>query len=201
MSRRITVTKFTIVLDLDETLIHTYRDPVKDGEYTVELGEPGNYIYYSGTLRYGLHDFLVFCFMYFKNVIVWSAGTKEYVYEICDIIFKDIPYTPDKILTYDDIVIYDDSGEYYKPLSKIFNSKITRHNTYFIDDRGENFIEDIDNGITIPPYTGEQDICLLKLKNWFLQDHIVGMDVININNEDWKKIHPERNILWNSDFV
>ncbi|KAI8070617.1 HAD-like domain-containing protein [Gilbertella persicaria] len=70
--------KPTLVLDLDETLLHTYRD--MDNKYDVD------YVLYdhhrtsrllAGRLRPGVMDFLTWASDAFE-IVVWTAGTRDY---------------------------------------------------------------------------------------------------------------------------
>ena len=179
-----------IVLDIDETLVYTFTENNRKYDYILNLDDETEV--YRGVFRDHLQEFIDFCFLYFKYVIVWSAGTRDYVHNMVDIIFtKQRPYL---ILTYDDIVIEDHN--YYKPLRKIFNTEIRKDNTYFIDDREENFREDKINGIVAPQFTGQHDDYLLKLENWFLQSFVVssGTEV----DKDILKDYPRRDIMLNS---
>ena len=77
------LTDKAIILDLDETCIHTAEDdksmnksicdnPNLDGDvYTLTL-DAGK-LKMWGTKRPHLDEFLLFCFSYFKHVCVWSA--------------------------------------------------------------------------------------------------------------------------------
>lgn len=165
-----------IVLDLDETLIHTSErisqleklqiltNPdyfhLRDRVYILELDdvvdEPGTGITSRmwGVKRPKLYEFLLFCFNHFRIVAVWSAGKSRYVEAICNEIFKDL-CDPHIIFTWD----HCETGEDYleKPLSKMieeFNdSRMTLKNTVAIDDRKSTFSNvNLNNGILIPAY-------------------------------------------------
>lgn len=165
-----------IVLDLDETLIHTSErisqlekleiltDPtlfhLRERIYMLEIDDivdtPGTGVTSRlwGVKRPGLHEFLLFCFQHFRIVAVWSAGKARYVEGICNEIFKDL-CDPHIIFTWD----HCESGEDYleKPLSKMigdFNDKrMTIANTVVIDDRESTFSDvNPNNGILIPAY-------------------------------------------------
>lgn len=104
------LTDHCIVLDLDETLVHTFdgmnslknldllNNPnllhIRKRAYTICSRNIGvcdsNTAELWGIRRPNLTEFLVFCFSYFKVVAVWSAGTKAYVESIVNIIFRDI---------------------------------------------------------------------------------------------------------------
>ena len=98
-----------IVLDIDATLVHTHGeldnfkmlkvyDPktqmnLRRKVYSMVLidvstnpGE-GEVTELSGIYRPYLKDFLEFCFQYFDNVVIWSAGKKKYVEKMCEFMF------------------------------------------------------------------------------------------------------------------
>lgn len=66
------------VLDLDETLLHTYRGEVasKQVDYVI-YAQDGHSCLLAGTLRPGVFDFLNWAASYFE-VVVWTAGTEDY---------------------------------------------------------------------------------------------------------------------------
>ena len=168
-----------LVLDLDETLVHTQSDPdnqlfeeviftdpkyyhLRSRCYKITMDDvvhkrgTGNKTEMWGICRPHLQEFLRDCFKYFNLVIVWSAGRKNYVHRIVDHIFRDLP-RPDFILTYDDLEKLSDNT-FIKPLSKLWNieqfkSVMTEKNSLIIDDRESVFLEpNPDNGIQIPAY-------------------------------------------------
>ena len=103
-----------VILDMDETLVHT----IEDQEYKI-LGDiklfedaknqkyrnrvivyklediltstgQGYDTHMWSILRPGLGDFLKFCCRYFKHVIIWSAGLEDYVVEVITTIFDPL---------------------------------------------------------------------------------------------------------------
>ncbi len=74
--------KILLILDLDETLIHTSFFPLKN-KYDFMLAEK-----YFVHKRPHLETFLQTCYQYFR-LAVWSAGTDDYVREIVDEIFPE----------------------------------------------------------------------------------------------------------------
>jgi len=172
-----------IVLDLDETLIHSFPPnsfPSKSNQFkkgrtvihNINIdGENWNVVE-----RPHLQDFLKFIYTYFDVIVVWSAGTYEYVHEICK---KIINY-------YDECIVYtrDDcisrNNTYIKPLTILENNEyilkpIMNMNTMFVVDNLEDtFVENVNNAIHIPNFepTVEQlntvqDLALLKLMHYF----------------------------------
>jgi len=103
-----------VILDMDETLIHTVED--QDYEILKKIGLMENPKYQAyrdrvhifklvdivslkgqgfethmwAILRPGLKEFLIFCCQYFQHVIIWSAGLQDYVVEIITSIFDPL---------------------------------------------------------------------------------------------------------------
>ncbi len=186
------LTNKCIVLDLDETLVHsnenmdqlknlgimtdptlidlrrrTYQITMDDVVY--KKGE-GVKTEMWGIVRPHVKEFLVSCFSYFKVVAVWSAGKRKYVDAIVDYLFKDIK-RPHVVYSYDQCERTSDNL-LVKPLTKMIKSELgldkymSIENTFIIDDRKTvyaGFIGDNpDNGIQIPPYKPAFNIHLLR---------------------------------------
>jgi TFIIF-interacting CTD phosphatase-like protein len=185
----------SIVLDLDETLVHTLEDKF-NSDFDAFLHETGEGVLeiktrlYDiniagsrcvGIIRNGVKEFLTYCFQNFKNVVVWTAGTYHYAKEICRIIFKGLP-PPTIMFSRDDCVLRSDFRE--KPLAKLINAYpnngMTLLNTIIIDDNSYSFEHcNPQNGILVPHYTEsyydepfssfsrKKDNVLRSLINWF----------------------------------
>lgn len=170
-----TISNHCIVLDLDETLLHTFDDYnnlnrlgiLKDPDFirlrkrlyiigvddaVTKRGE-GKHIRMWGLLRPGLKKFLMFCFSYFKIVAIWTAGRKRYAEKIVQELSKDVQ-EPHIVYCFDHCL--DESGTCStKDLQKIISEcpkTMSLKNTFMIDDRMYNFDNNPDNGILIPPY-------------------------------------------------
>lgn len=165
-----------VVLDLDETLIHSKPGNIKKTTrltiHKVDIeGET-----WSVIERPHLQDFLRFIHQYFDLIVIWSAGTYEYVHEICK---RIISY-------YDECVIYtrDDcvskNNTYIKPLTILEKNEyilkpIMNLNTMIvIDNLEDTFVENVSSAIHIPNFepTVEQlntvqDVALLKIMGFF----------------------------------
>lgn len=158
-----------IILDLDETLVHTidnpahfhemglYKEPrmmpyrndsyhfnlddVGNQEYPVKRGE-GRQTEIAGFKRPGLHKFLEFCFSYFRIVGIWSAGQPKYVEAISDFLFKDFQ-DPHIIYTWNDCKT--DTPIIEKPLIKMISLEpnlkryMSLSNTFVIDNNDSTF--------------------------------------------------------------
>lgn len=134
--KRKSLTDLICVLDVDETLVHTFdnfeswgrlkimTDPKKmdlrsrcyvlniEANKSNKTGAESMW----GVKRPHLNKFLEFCFTYFKYVIPWSAGIFDYVHEIVDNIFIDT-LAPHAVLTRTDCV--GPIGYLEKPLARL----------------------------------------------------------------------------------
>ena len=206
------ITDMCVVLDLDATLIATQDsiDSLKQLEimtnpryielrrrsYCLKLtdldNQDGSRYDFWGITRPHIEEFLLFCFNYFKYVIVWSAGKRNYVHAIVKKLFQHLR-APHLILTYDDIVLdKDDNVE--KPISKLLkcdlfiNNQIKTNQIYVVDDNETTFVRNKKNAIYIPPFDplttienmSEPDTALLQLKYWLLLPHVIHAEDITL---------------------
>lgn len=207
------ITDMTVVLDLDSTLISTQDSfdsfknlgimsnpklmELKRRCYCIKLKDKeseGSRYDFWGIKRHFLDEFLLFCFNYFKYVIVWSAGQKNYVDAIVNDIFKNLR-KPHLVLSYDDIDL-DEEKNIYKPLTKLLQydfcikHKINPNTVIFVDDNDSTFVYNKKNAIYIPAFEPELNIAafnqpdetLLQIKYFLLLPHvIVNNDITKIN--------------------
>lgn len=172
-----------IVLDIDETCVHTEDrlsppdfsswnpSDVKqlDGRYyDLQFNDGARF---WGVVRPGLREFLRFCFSYFDKVIVWSAGTHDYVQMICDRIFEGIQQ-PHQMRTRGNC--YDDQKEYYKPLSYLVDKDpivgLDATNTLFLDDKRIVAKYNPNNIIVCPKYQPSTRVSdLIKGDDYFIR--------------------------------
>jgi hypothetical protein len=210
------LTNKTIMLDLDSTLIYTsenfdnysklelYSNPknieLRERIYKFDVidvvDKPGTGVRSSmwGILRPGVYEFLDFCFDYFSNVIVWSAGQLRYVHAICDVLFIDPDKQPTLIWTYEDCQKSD--NYLYKPLVKIseqFNSSITLDKIYALDDNEITFSKNKDNALHIPAYEPEltpegikmDEQILPNITKWLMLPEVLAVnDVRDISKDN-----------------
>lgn len=206
-----------IVLDIDATLVHTHGDDdeylnlklftnpkmlkYRGRTYSMNLTDvtsppgTGDDMKLYGIYRPYLKEFIEFCFDYFDNVVVWSAGKKKYVEKMCELIFTDRNKQPLIIYNYDDCVIYDDFIR--KPLTKLYNDprlkgKLNETNTYVLDDRDDTFSLNKENGVMIPEYEAnlnvrglnKNDDQLLKFMAWLSMSEIMSLDDVRKSNKN-----------------
>lgn len=178
-----------LVLDLDETLVHTF-DP-KDGFLnfgSLLTDEQQKRIYvlnfpdgtrFVGYIRPYTEDFLRVAFEEFESVGVWSAGTNHYVNLVVQTLFKN--QQPTFVMSREQcnelIIGKEDQACRYKPLEIIYH-RFPDHNeanTTIVDDRGDICALNCMNNIRVPEYMMTEytypvmvgDITLLTLANWF----------------------------------
>ena len=203
------ITDMAVILDLDSTLIATQESfdsfkslgiinnpsliELRRRCYCIKLTDldekgDGSRFDFWGVTRPHLEEFLLFCFNYFKLVIVWSAGKKNYVDAICNQIFKNLR-KPHLIWARDEIE-FDKDQNIIKPLTKLLKSDfILKHHLdinkiLVVDDNESTFCKNKKNAIFIPPFEpelnvvsmSEADATLLQLKYWLLLPNVVHTD-------------------------
>jgi TFIIF-interacting CTD phosphatase-like protein len=206
------ITQKCIILDLDETLVHSsenfekilrlkpFDDPamfdLRNRLYDLCLsgysGKPNIW----GITRPHLEEFIMFCFGYFQKVCVWSAGTPEYVKKIVEYIFPP-GYQPHVVYTRIDCS-YAQNGKIFKPISKMLPHKecegvMKLENTLFVDDQDHAFIKNPYNGIVIPPYDPDvsyhglihEDRCLLDLMDWLMRPEVIASKDVRYLEKDY----------------
>jgi TFIIF-interacting CTD phosphatase-like protein len=199
-----------IVLDLDETLIHTYVkkeiiDSSKGYNYLDQNVAMRGRLYRldsgNGELsdlwslkRPGTDMFIRYVMNNFGMVIVWSAGTKEYVERIVEWIFGSMGYYPDKVYSRDYCDVIPSGtlkGSYVKPITKLCNEpdlkgRISLSNILFVDDNTTSTSYNPANAITIPKFHPdpsmktmllEDDDALYKIIAWLESGKVSGTDV------------------------
>jgi TFIIF-interacting CTD phosphatase-like protein len=169
----------TLVLDIDETLVHSWQDPlfVKDLEiYTKHFAKfypPGqDPICYSfsterddlevwGLIRPHYREFIEYVTKTFDTIVIWSAGSDDYVRMVVKILFHS-----SKLFSYPKIIhcrtncARDRKGFYHKPLRHLhtflkenrLNLEIDLKRTLILDDKEYTFIDNPHYGIQIPPF-------------------------------------------------
>jgi TFIIF-interacting CTD phosphatase-like protein len=145
--------EYNLVLDLDETLIHTTY--INNDELIYHLDNPYFLTYFDagpstkGAVYYrpGLFDFLQYCSMYF-SLYIYTMANKSYT----DIVIgKFGDYIDINIIK--GIYCKDDFEINYKDLSK---TNLEIKNTIILDDR-PNVWRNLNNVISIPLYKGIED--------------------------------------------
>ncbi len=188
------ITDRIIILDLDETLIHTINDDnqlmqlnIYNNMDMIKFLHHGTFpVCYSvnaedgismGLTRPHLKEFLTFIHNYFAHVLVWSAGTFNYVSQIVYYVFEKNGFPPPAtIWSRDNCFKMDPAGDQFsKPINNIllYLADIWKlpiqdleKKCIIVDDRKDNFVYNPNNGILIPPWCPvKKKITLAQLKN------------------------------------
>ncbi len=150
-----------IVLDIDETLIHSYEKEVSDFDFKFNSDED---IFYTKKRPF-LDEFIEYCFDNFK-VAVWTSADRDYASQI----LKNIGITESDLLFFYSrencsIKLDHELGIYIdiKPLNKI-KDKISLDKVLIIDDKPETARNNYGNLIRIKAFKDDNDDSeLLKL--------------------------------------
>lgn len=186
--------KLIAVLDLDNCLLHAREDVRRDRSRRVMRSDkieerattmvvslskqPGRTddLYYVIKRPY-LDLFISYISTHCKYVIVWSAGLKEYVHKIVDLLFRGHK-KPNLILARDHLK-YEDRAmrDYHKPLDVIkakFPSYYDPKMMLFLDDKMDNFRSNASNGVTIPAFESghKGDRCLYDMVQWLMSSEV-----------------------------
>lgn len=177
-----TATNHAVILDLDETCLHTFRkfstlseleimtDPkyldLRERIYMLNIIDlynkgDGSTVQMWGIIRPGVVDFLRFCFSYFKIVAVWSAGVEKYVHAAVDFLFTKNKLPRPNIIFSRGECLNEGTVENMiltKPIKSMIDSSLylkdlmKMNNTFIIDDRIDYVKYNFQNAIVIPPY-------------------------------------------------
>lgn len=126
-----------IVLDLDQTLIHTDKTGIT----------------YA---RPGLKEFLAFLFKSFDSVSIWTAGTNKYAFRVISSLFPE--HREKFMFIWSRGHTERINGTHFKPLEKMFSHPMaeycgmTRENTIMIDDRDDILAFNPGNGLIVPEW-------------------------------------------------
>lgn len=189
--------KIILVLDIDETLVHS-KDKSESGEFhdLCLQSDPTKLTVRSSCwhLRFKnsemwslkrpyLDKFINFALHTFDKVIVWSAGTYQYVHKVVKFIFRGT-CGPDLILCRDNCVKVDDV--WTKPLTELdkYIPGINLDHVLIIDDRSDVCEDNPNNAIIVEKYkpksskdkSFERDDTLKRLIDYFNRPEVLTCD-------------------------
>ncbi|CAN8290788.1 unnamed protein product [Cochlearia groenlandica] len=153
----------TIVLDLDETLVHSTMEPPTrvNYDFTIKIKIEGAVIQMFVVIRPGVTEFLEKIGKNYK-VAVFTAGLPEYASQILDKLDKN------RVISQR---LYRDSctemkGRYAKDLSLVAGKDLG--SVLLVDDNPFSYLLQPDNGIHIKPFVDDmEDQELMKLAEFF----------------------------------
>ena len=188
--------KKTLILDLDETLIHSDLDLIyKNHIFTLYFDseeEDEKNIPIPLILRPGLFDFLNYAKEKFE-LIIFTASQKNYADKIIDYIEKEQKYF--SLRLYREHCIFIKPGLYIKDL-RIFKNRDLK-NIVLIDNSIFSFAHQLNNGILVTSfYNDENDYFLYNLKE-YLSYCIEDCNDVRIINKEQFKFEEYKNDLIN----
>ena len=152
---------YTLVLDLDETLIHFKSNPNNESNENIMI-------------RAFLYDFLKSIKKDFE-LIIFTAATQDYADPIINAIEKDEKYFDYRLYRIHTTIIDND---FVKDLSKLGRDL---NKTIIVDNMKQNYKNQPNNGITIRPFWGKdvEDTALVDLLEILKNIAERKMDVVN----------------------
>ena len=152
---------YTLVLDLDETLIHFKSNPNNESSGKIMI-------------RPYLYDFLKRIKKDFE-LIIFTAATQDYADPIINAIEKDEKYFDYRLYRIHTTIIDND---FVKDLSKLGRDL---NKTIIVDNMKQNYKNQPNNGITIRPFWGKdvEDSALVDLLDILQKIADRKMDVVN----------------------
>ena len=188
--------KKTLILDLDETLIHSdldliYKNHIITLYFDSEDDDEKN-IPIPLILRPGLFDFLNYAKEKFE-LIIFTASHKNYADKIIDYIEKEKKYF--SLRLYREHCIFIKPGLYIKDL-RIFKNRDLK-NIVLIDNSIFSFAHQLNNGILVTSfYNDDNDFFLENLKE-YLSYCIEDCNDVRIINKEQFKFEEYKNDLTN----
>ena len=192
--------KKLLILDLDETLVHTDLDfSFKDKKiYDTVLyfdSEEEKNIPLPLIVRPGLYEFLDYASQNF-DLAVFTASDQEYADAIINYIEKDKKYF--KLRLYRNNCIFIEPGLYIKDL-RIFNSCRNLKDIIIIDNSLYSFANQLNNGILITSFFDDKDDTFLNNVKEYLEYIQNEEDVRKINKESFRFEEIKEDISRNSN--
>ena len=153
--------KYSLVLDLDETLIHFKPNPNNESSGKIMI-------------RPYLYDFLRNIKKYYE-LIIFTAATQDYADPIINAIEKDEKYFDYRLYRIHTVIIDND---FVKDLSKLGRDL---NRTIIVDNMKQNYKNQPNNGITIRPFWGKdvEDTALVDLLDILKKIAEKNMNVIS----------------------
>ena len=181
-------TKKLLILDLDETLIHSDLDfslKEKSINYDTILyfdTEEEKHVPLPLIIRPGLYEFLDYASENFE-LIVFTASDQGYADPIIDYIEKDKKYF--KMRLYRNNCIFIEPGLYIKDL-RIFKSWKKMEDIIILDNSLFSFANQLNNGILITSFFDDKDDTFLSNIKDYLEYIKNEKDVREINKESFR---------------
>jgi CTD small phosphatase-like protein 2 len=193
--------KKLIILDLDETLVHSDIDFLlkeKNINYDTVLyfdTEEEKNIPLPLIIRPGLYEFLDYASQNF-NLIIFTASDQQYADTIINYIEKDKKYF--KMRLYRNHCIFIEPGLYIKDL-RIFSSQRKLEDIIIIDNSLFSFSNQLNNGILITSFFDDKNDTFLDNVKDYLEYIKNENDIRGINKESFRFEEIKEDIIRNNN--
>ena len=177
-----------LILDLDETLIHSDLDFLlkeKNVKYDTVLyfdSEEEKNIPLPIIIRPGIYDFLDYASKNF-DLVVFTASDQQYADAIINYIERDKKYF--KMRLYRNNCIFIDPGLYIKDL-RIFDSLKKLENIIILDNSLFSFANQLNNGILITSFFDDKEDTFLYNAKEYLEFIKNEKDIREVNKENFR---------------
>lgn len=152
--------KTCAILDVDETLVHTFSTPFRKTYETPTSKDRLYRLNISGTRLWGvkrpyLKLFIDFCFNTFDEVGIISAGTREYIEALLPLIRDEGENLKPFLFVWTRENCTEIDGIYYKPMSSVFSAFkfLNPANTVLFDDRDDVVPDRNWNNVVVPSFS------------------------------------------------
>ena len=193
--------KKLLILDLDETLIHSDLDFLlkeKNINYDKILyfnSEEEKNIPLPLIIRPGLYEFLDYASENF-DLVIFTASDQDYANTIINYIEKDKKYF--KMRLYRNNCLFIDPGLYIKDL-RIFNSWKKMEDIIIIDNSLFSFANQLNNGILITSFFDDKSDTFLNIVKDYLEYIKNEKDIREINKESFRFEEIKEDIIRNNN--
>lgn len=173
----------TLVLDLDETLVHANDEPALPCPAEFRVGP------YGVLRRPGVEAFLEFALSHFEHVGVWTASTRSYALPVLDHIVDRERLTfvwgRERCTYHIDHETRD--AQYLKDIRKLTRSgKFRKEQLLFVDDSPEKLARSYGNLISIRPFEGDPNDRELQALERYLRSIGDVNNVRTLEKRGWR---------------
>jgi RNA polymerase II subunit A small phosphatase-like protein len=178
-----------LVLDLDETLVHTWELADLNGHARTRSPDLVLEDSLRSFKRPGVEEFLAWCFVKFKAVGLWTAGTLPYALELlphlCELDRFAFVWGRERCTYRRDM----ETQENYllKDIGKLRRFGFSRAQILCVDDTPENFSRSYGNYIPVRGFNGDPEDRELEQLRRYLETLGTVPDVRSIEKRRWQK--------------
>lgn len=175
-----------LVLDLDETLLHTTEQCIsRPPDFRID-----GYVVYK---RPGVQEFLDWCFTSFQDVGLWTAGTLSYGHEVLPHLCnpKRFSFIWGRERCGTQVDFESREQHWVKDIKKLCRLGYCKEQILCVDDTPRNFARSYGNYIRVSPFMGDLDDRELFRLTRYLLDIGQTPDVRSVDKRTWQSKYSE----------